>query len=332
VGFRIRKSISIAPGVRMNFSKTGIGFSAGVKGYRVTKQADGRIRRTASLPGTGLSYVTSSGGGRHASRPRVPATAAPKAKKPGLFAPKGEKQLYRALRETDAAAMVRIAQQRPKYALAASSIAGLLEFAAGHVAAARVQLTAAFANGADPSADPFIEKYVHVQISVHIAPGVRAELGLDRSAVGLALAELHQAEGDLQGAVNIVEELEPTTYAALSLAELYCELGRDAEVVALTDGTTNTDDTTALLCVFRGIGLREQGYFEAARAVFKEALKSEQRNAIIRHRARLERARTYEAEGKRASARKDLERVMAEDSTYEGLAEALRELGDETAT
>lgn len=40
----------------------------------------------------------------------------------------------------------------------------------------------------------------------------------------------------------------------------------------------------------------------------------------------LERARTYEAEGKRGMARKDLERIMAEDSTYEGLADALASL------
>jgi hypothetical protein len=44
----------------------------------------------------------------------------------------------------------------------------------------------------------------------------------------------------------------------------------------------------------------------------------------------MERGRTYEAEGKRAMARKDLERIMAEDSTYEGLAEALANLNADT--
>lgn len=48
---------------------------------------------------------------------------------------------------------------------------------------------------------------------------------------------------------------------------------------------------------------------------------------MIRHRALLERARTYLAENKRAMARKDLERIMAEDSNYEGLRELLAQVG-----
>ena len=66
--------------------------------------------------------------------------------------------------------------------------------------------------------------------------------------------------------------------------------------------------------------------FEASRASFKEALKSKKRNPVVRHRSLMERARTYEAEGKRSMARKDLERILAEDSTYEGLMEAINEL------
>ena len=60
MGFRFRKSFKIAPGIRLNLSKSGIGASVGVKGFRVTKRADGRVQRTTSLPGTGLSYVTTS--------------------------------------------------------------------------------------------------------------------------------------------------------------------------------------------------------------------------------------------------------------------------------
>ena len=32
MGFRFRKSVKLFPGVRVNFSKTGVGFSAGVPG------------------------------------------------------------------------------------------------------------------------------------------------------------------------------------------------------------------------------------------------------------------------------------------------------------
>lgn len=56
MGFRFRKSISIGP-IRINISKSGIGFSIGTKGLRLTKKAKGGFRATASIPGTGISYV-----------------------------------------------------------------------------------------------------------------------------------------------------------------------------------------------------------------------------------------------------------------------------------
>ncbi len=56
MGIRFRKSISLGP-IRINFSKSGVGLSIGWKGLRLTKKAKGGFRATASLPGTGLSYV-----------------------------------------------------------------------------------------------------------------------------------------------------------------------------------------------------------------------------------------------------------------------------------
>jgi hypothetical protein len=86
---------------------------------------------------------------------------------------------------------------------------------------------------------------------------------------------------------------------------------------------TNDDDATALLCVFRGVALREQGYNEAAKAAFKEALRARSRDRPIRQRALIERARVFLTDGRKAQARKDLERILAEDSEYPGLAELL---------
>lgn len=63
MGFRIKKSIKAGP-VRVNFSKSGVGYSVGGKGFRVTKKANGGVRTTASIPGTGVSYVSESGRGK----------------------------------------------------------------------------------------------------------------------------------------------------------------------------------------------------------------------------------------------------------------------------
>ena len=61
MGFRYRKSINLGGGFRINLSKSGIGYSWGVKGYRVSKTANGKTRTTASIPGTGISYVHETG-------------------------------------------------------------------------------------------------------------------------------------------------------------------------------------------------------------------------------------------------------------------------------
>lgn len=56
MGLRFRKSKKLGP-FRINFSKSGIGYSVGGKGFRYTKTADGKRRKTYSIPGTGISYV-----------------------------------------------------------------------------------------------------------------------------------------------------------------------------------------------------------------------------------------------------------------------------------
>lgn len=78
MGFRFRRSIKAGP-VRVNFSKSGIGFSAGVKGARITKPAKGKARTTVGIPGTGLSYSKTVGGKKKSAAKKATAKkAAPK--------------------------------------------------------------------------------------------------------------------------------------------------------------------------------------------------------------------------------------------------------------
>ena len=61
MGFRFRKSINLGGGLKLNLSKSGVGASWGIPGFRVTKKANGGTRTTVSLPGTGISYVKEKG-------------------------------------------------------------------------------------------------------------------------------------------------------------------------------------------------------------------------------------------------------------------------------
>lgn len=63
MGFRYRKSINLGGGFRINLSKSGVGYSWGTKGFRITKTAKGTVRKTVSIPGTGISHVEEYGAG-----------------------------------------------------------------------------------------------------------------------------------------------------------------------------------------------------------------------------------------------------------------------------
>lgn len=60
MGFRYRRSVSLGGGFRVNFSKSGVGYSFGGKGFRYTRTARGTERVTISIPGTGISWVQES--------------------------------------------------------------------------------------------------------------------------------------------------------------------------------------------------------------------------------------------------------------------------------
>jgi hypothetical protein len=61
MGLRVRKSISLGKGVRLNVGKTGVGLSFGTRGLRYSINSSGRKTTTVGIPGTGVSYSTSSG-------------------------------------------------------------------------------------------------------------------------------------------------------------------------------------------------------------------------------------------------------------------------------
>lgn len=96
MGFRFRKSINFGP-LRINLSKSGVGASVGTKGFRVTKKTGGGTRTTASIPGTGISYVTETSG-KKASAGKRTDSAAPAAQAAPQSAPETESPVNQAAR------------------------------------------------------------------------------------------------------------------------------------------------------------------------------------------------------------------------------------------
>lgn len=327
----------------MTVTPKSIGLSAGVKGARISANTSGRVTRTLSIPGSGISHTksisTGSGGRRPApargaapTRPTpAPKTSAPKTPTPGIFAPKWEKELHRALiAQPDPRSLARIGtEHEPARSLAAFFEATLVSVPAGDAQRGIDLLSWLFGTGYDPAKDEFIKKYMPAAaFGLSIAEGIDVQLAPDRDFIGLLLAELHQEAGNLPAAVDVVEQLEPSTITAVSLAELYAAQDRWDEVVNLTEGLQNEDEAATYLLIQRGIAFREQGYQDASRESFKEALRVRFRPAELRQRALIERGVTYLKEGKRSLARKDFEKVLAENSNYPGLREHLANFED----
>src|SRR4051794_31574109 len=178
MGFRMRKSIKVAPGVRLNVSKRGVGASVGGRGARYSVHSSGRRTITAGsgvVPG--VYYQKSVSGKGSSSRARSSSYAAQPspvpAKKPGLFAPKGEKQLYKAIQAQDPQAIKEVGAIHPNFRLASYSLAGLMLLMSEPAEAKRL-LTEAFATGRDPAQDAFVVTYLSTRLELSIAAGITA--------------------------------------------------------------------------------------------------------------------------------------------------------------
>lgn len=60
--WRLRKSVKLAPGIKLNLSKSGISTTLGKKGASVNVGKKG-MRTTVGIPGTGISHTSKIGDG-----------------------------------------------------------------------------------------------------------------------------------------------------------------------------------------------------------------------------------------------------------------------------
>jgi len=337
MGFRMRRSLKIAPGVRLNVSTRGVGVSAGVRGARYSVHSSGRRTTSLSIPGTGIGWSSSTGGGRRTSAGAArtsasrsaPAPSAPALATPGRLDPKGHRALFEAVQKgfDGPERFEEVARRHPEVATPASLVGALAALGGGDRGRAAKLLEAVVGDPTDVADHAFVTKYLvprGVEVETSVAAGVTAALPFGREAATLTLAELRQAAGDPHAAISLVEDLPPSTIAAVSLAELYIQTQQYDEVLDLTNGLRNEDEPSALLLVFRGAALHALGHHDAAVEALKEALRARSRPAQIRHLALLQRSDAYLAAGQRAAARKDLERILADDAAYPGVAERLQ--------
>jgi hypothetical protein len=336
VGFRVRKSFKLAPGVRMTVTPKGVGVSAGPRGAKLSVHSSGRLTQTLSIPGSGISHTATlrpsarrPGGSAPPASPSGPSQSSPPT--PGLLASKWEKQLWTvAVRRPTPPDIADVAKLDPRSHHVVAFLETVMHLVpSADLPSARHRVEWLWSSGYDPARDQFLNRYMpELTIALALTAEITAALPVNREALGLLLAELRQATGDIAQAIDCVESLTPSSPTAVSLAELYASQNRWRDIVDLTNDLENDDELLTYLLIQRGVALRELRMFDAARDSFKRALAARSRPPILRHLGLVERGQCYLAEGKRAMARKDFQKVLAENANYPGLADHLAAVGE----
>ncbi|HEY5502640.1 MAG TPA: DUF4236 domain-containing protein [Candidatus Anoxymicrobiaceae bacterium] len=339
MGFRLQRRVTIAPGLTMNISKRGVGFSAGPRGAKVSIGPRG-TRESLGIPGTGMRYEVrqdrkkaparqASGG---APRPQVPAPAPPPAATIG-FLEKAFKQPYekkfiggaqRMLAGDQAGALAEFqasAEMNPGCA-DAELLAALMSVNLQDYPTAQACLERVISWGA--ASFPLVLAYMgtdSVSFELALTDEVKAVLHFDIRAAYLTLAEIYQHQGRQKDAVALLQQAIARCLRGpllvLSLAELYNELEMDDELIAITQGVENQDDVTLATLFYLGQAMTRKGYYESAVMVLKAALaRKKDRSEALLLETRYVLALTYEESGKKSLARKQYEQILAKDFAF----------------
>ncbi len=232
--------------------------------------------------------------------------------KPGMMASKGEKAFHAAVASGDPSSMLRAAGLHPEYQVPAKAIAGLL-LLESELENGISLLEEAVEGGSDVGKDHFVHRYLaEAGLTVVIAAGVVVHLPLQRNSLVLLLAELHQARGERDRALQLLEGAEPTTHMRLSRTELLYETDQFEQVLAVTQGIVNDDDVTALMLAYRGRSLAELGRHDEAISVLGRALEFPNRAEAIKAIALVGRGLIHQFREEHVLAQNDFTQALME--------------------
>jgi tetratricopeptide (TPR) repeat protein len=332
--------MKLMPGVRLNFSKETVGMSFGVPGMRYTINSKGRRTFSSGIPGTGLYNVETLSSGRTSSRKKAATEevtqvpVVPPA--PGLFARRSEVNFHDFLNDiynyehTDSAEDVlrKAAALKERYPdlhyplrlicfVHAITTEEFKEIAIEWGAELWENRAAAFDH-------KLSRKYLKgIYPQTRITPGIWTRLSYDEQILGFIWVEVMQDQKRYQEAMDILLEMIPDQLVAVSLADLEISIKNYDGAIETTEDIENVDDATAMLLILRGIAFREKNLNDASIECFKRALANKENSEEVKHRALYERAQSLIKTGKKAAARKDLEKILVDDPNHEGANKSL---------
>jgi tetratricopeptide (TPR) repeat protein len=295
------------------------------------------VARDIEATGGGARYELKPHGRRGTRRKWAAATPAPAwtiPAKPGLRAPRHERDFFMGLEELKGG-RPELALQRFEAAarrdtrgraLSDDLLAGLtaLELGNPDLAAPHLEVVVA-SDVALP--DGLLSRYApELAFELSITPAVGAVIRAGSLAAALALVECYQEMARYEEATGVLQQLirlDGDPALRVSLCELYAEADDWDEIAQLAAGTENADDLTLQTLLYLGCAHAEREEDEKALAVYGTALSSRRRPAELLMEARYERGRTHLRLGNEREGLEDLEEVYALDPEYRDVAQLL---------
>ena len=338
MGFRFWQRVRLAPGVTVNLSKSMASLSVGPRGAAYTISPRGN-RATVGLPGTGLFYTVHdrnrSGRGGSAPTPSVPKRDRLKL---GFFQRlmiSGEEKHFidgiRALNDGDpdgALTALEEARELPD----AAWMAGMIRLRREDFDRARAHFEHALARLDDLGA--LFGKYeIAAQANLPITSDIFAHVFPRERGTRLALLEIAQIKGhnaDAMVHIELLMQLDATDpVVLLSFAELALDSPEDRalmdRVVRATMDVENETPVDTAILLYRGRALAALGMPDAAIDVFTLAnRRRKDRPEDLLHQIRYDRAVLYEQVGRKAQARREFERLYAENPEFEDIRARLK--------
>ena len=341
MGLRFRRTLKIAPGLRLNFNKNSIGLSIGPRGAKYTINSSGRRTASVGIPGSGLYYTESVGGGKR-QQADDPYTATNSRgqeftiDQPGFFAGRAETLFYqfaneflikdsgKTLEETKAQADF-IKTKEPDIAPLIDLV--MIPRIAEHDPKAALTICEKLYAIPDLLKTKIAQKYFdQFKLTIPIARGIYFETDYNHSFLTYTYSEILQALGQPEKALEIIQNAPDSQDKEIAMLDLALATKDFDTVIDETNDIINEDDASTIQLIFRAIAFRELKQYDLAQETFKLALAKRSRSSEILTFAKYERALTYEAMGKRPQAIKELQKILAANYEDKAAQEKLAEL------